>query len=63
MAILNRGVRHCHAPAGSHIVDKIIDDFKSGRQSRAPFWIRMDENFIHIEYFALRDEKGDYLGT
>lgn len=62
-AILNRDVRHCHPPASSHIVDKIIDDFKSGRQSHAPFWIQMGGKFVHIEYFALRDEKGEYLGT
>jgi uncharacterized protein len=62
-AILNRDVRHCHPPASAHIVDKIIDDFKSGRQSKAPFWINMGGKMIHIEYFALRNEKGDYLGT
>jgi uncharacterized protein len=62
-AILNRDVRHCHPPASSHIVDKIIEDFKSGRESRAPFWIQMGGKFIHIEYFALRGEKGEYLGT
>lgn len=62
-AILNRDVRHCHPPASAHIVDKIIDDFRSGRQSRAPFWINMGGKFIHIEYFALRNDKGEYLGT
>jgi uncharacterized protein len=62
-AILNRDVRHCHPPGSSHVVDKILEDFKSGKQSRAPFWIRMGEKFIHIEYFALRDENGQYLGT
>jgi uncharacterized protein len=62
-AILNRDVRHCHPPASSHIVDKIIDDFKSGRESRAPFWIQMGGKFIHIEYFALRGNNGEYLGT
>ncbi|MFP4025720.1 MAG: DUF438 domain-containing protein [Thiohalospira sp.] len=62
-AILNRDVRHCHPPASAHIVDKILDDFKSGKQSRAPFWIQMGDKFIHIEYFALRNEKGEYLGT
>lgn len=62
-AILNRDVRHCHPPASAHIVDKIIDDFKSGRQNSAPFWINMGEKMIHIEYFALRNEKGEYLGT
>lgn len=61
-AILNRDVRHCHPPASAHIVDKIIDDFKSGRQNRAPFWIKMGGKLIHIEYFALRGEQGEYLG-
>ncbi|MFA5642189.1 MAG: DUF438 domain-containing protein [Bacteroidales bacterium] len=62
-AILNRDVRLCHPPASSHIVDKIIDDFKSGKEDSAPFWINMGGKMIHIEYFALRDEKGEYLGT
>jgi DUF438 domain-containing protein len=62
-AILNRDVRHCHPPASAHIVDKIIDDFKTGKHSRAPFWINMGGKMIHIEYFALRSDKGEYLGT
>jgi len=62
-AILNRDVRYCHPPGSAHIVDKIIEDFKSGRQSRAPFWINAAGRLIHIEYFALRNEKGEYLGT
>jgi DUF438 domain-containing protein len=62
-AILNRDVRHCHPPASAHIVDKILEDFKSGRQDRAPFWINMGGKMIHIEYFALRDAGGEYLGT
>jgi hypothetical protein len=62
-AILNRDVRHCHPPASAHIVDKILDDFKSGRQTRAPFWINMKGKMIHIEYFALRNPVGEYLGT
>ncbi len=62
-AILNRDVRHCHPPASAHIVDKILDDFKSGKQTRAPFWINMGGKMIHIEYFALRNVEGEYLGT
>ncbi|MDX2444934.1 MAG: DUF438 domain-containing protein, partial [Bacteroidales bacterium] len=62
-AILNRDVRHCHPPASAHIVDKIIDDFKTGKETRAPFWINMGGKMIHIEYFALRSENGSYLGT
>jgi DUF438 domain-containing protein len=62
-AILNRDVRHCHPPSSTHIVDKIIEDFKSGKEFRAPFWINMGGKMIYIEYFALRNEKDEYLGT
>jgi uncharacterized protein len=62
-AILNRDVRMCHPPSSVHIVDQIVDDFRSGRQSSAPFWIQKGGQFIHIEYFALRNERGEYLGT
>jgi len=62
-AILGRDVRLCHPPSSVHIVDTIIDDFKSGKQDRAPFWIQLHGKFIHIEYFALRDPDGRYLGT
>ncbi|MDC1106394.1 DUF438 domain-containing protein [Prolixibacteraceae bacterium] len=62
-SIINRDVRLCHPPGSTHIVDKILEDFKSGQASHAPFWIQMKGQFIKIEYFALRDEDGVYLGT
>lgn len=62
-AILGRSVKHCHPPASAHIVEKILEDFRSGRESRAPFWINMGPRMIHIEYFALRNDAGEYLGT
>jgi uncharacterized protein len=61
--IINRDVRLCHPPGSVHIVEKIIDDFKLGKESHAPFWIQMHGKFIYIVYFALRDENGEYLGT
>ncbi|HPS62912.1 MAG TPA: DUF438 domain-containing protein [Bacteroidales bacterium] len=62
-AILGRDVRMCHPPSSVHIVDQIVGDFRSGKADSAPFWIQMGGKFIHIEYFALRNEKGEYLGT
>lgn len=62
-SIINRDVRLCHPPGSVHIIEKILDDFKSGRASHAPFWIQMHGKFIHIEYFALKNEDGEYLGT
>lgn len=62
-SIINRDVRLCHPPGSVDIVEKILEDFKSGRESHAPFWIQMKGKFILIEYYALRDEQGEYLGT
>lgn len=62
-AILGRDVRLCHPPSSVDIVDRILEDFKSGREDRAPFWIQLHGKFLHIEYFAVRDPQGQYLGT
>ena len=62
-AILWRDERLCHPPSSVNIVDRILEDFKSGREQSAPFWIQLHGKFIHIEYFAVRDPQGKYLGT
>ncbi len=62
-AIIGRKVQMCHPPSSVHIVQQIIDDFRANRESRAAFWITLKGKFIHIEYFALRDAKGEYMGT
>jgi DUF438 domain-containing protein len=62
-AILGRNVRQCHPPSSVHVVEKILSDFKSGKEDHTAFWITLNDRFIHIEYFALRSEQGDYLGT
>ena len=62
-AILGRDVRMCHPPSSVHVVEQIINDFKTGAQNSAAFWINMKARFILIEYYALRDKEGKYLGT
>jgi len=62
-AILGRDVRMCHPPSSVHVVEQILTDFKSGKENSAAFWISMQGRFIYIEYFALRDKSGSYLGT
>ncbi|MEE4310331.1 MAG: DUF438 domain-containing protein [candidate division KSB1 bacterium] len=62
-AIIGRKVQQCHPPSSVHVVEKILNDFKSGKQDSAAFWIDMKGRFIHIEYFALKDENNAYLGT
>ena len=55
--------KHLKHESGVHRVQRILDDFHAGRQSRAQFWIEMGGQFISIEYFALRDAEGGFLGT
>ncbi len=62
-AILGRKVQLCHPPSSAHIVEKILQDFKSGKEDSAAFWLTVGGRFIHIEYFALRNKEGSYLGT
>ena len=62
-AILGRKVQHCHPPKSAHVVEQILDDFRHGRQNVAEFWIEFQGRFVHIRYFAVRDEEGRYQGT
>jgi len=62
-AIIGRKVEDCHPPKSVHIVEQVVEDLKSGRRDVAEFWIQMGPRFVHIRYFAVRDEGSDYLGT
>jgi DUF438 domain-containing protein len=62
-AILGRKVQQCHPPSSVDTVEKILGDFKAGREDHAAFWISLNGRFITIEYFALRGPDGGYLGT
>ena len=62
-AILGRKVQYCHPPKSVHVVDQILNDFKSGRHDRARFWINLRGRLVYICYYAVRNEQGEYLGT
>jgi DUF438 domain-containing protein len=62
-AIIGRKVQHCHPPKSVNVVEQILADFRAGRQDVAEFWISHQDKFVHIRYFAVRDQRGAYLGT
>jgi len=62
-AIIGRNVANCHPPKSLATVERILSDFKAGRQSVAEFWLQLGGKFLHIRYFAVRDADGAYLGT
>ena len=62
-AIIGRQVHNCHPPASVHIVEKLVEDFKTGKKDSESFWIKMGGRYVYIRYFAIRDDNGDYAGT
>ena len=62
-AAIGRKVQFCHPPSSMHVVEQILQDFKSGRRDVAEFWIRMKDMLVHIRYFAVRDSAGKYRGV
>jgi len=61
-AIIGRLVQNCHPPKSVDTVERILTDFREGRESVAEFWLDFKGRFVHVRYFAVRDE-GRYLGT
>jgi DUF438 domain-containing protein len=55
-------VQNCHPPKSVDVVEKILDEFRSGNRDSADFWIQMRGEFILIRYFAVRDREGKYKG-
>lgn len=62
-AVIGRRVQLCHPKKSVHIVNKILESFKTGKKDVAEFWIQMNNRLIHIRYFAVRDKYGKYVGT
>lgn len=61
-AVIGRKVQNCHPEKSIHIVNQILNDFRSGKRDVAEFWIDLKGRLIYIRYFAVRSKNGDYLG-
>lgn len=63
-SIIGRDVRLCHPPGSVNIVEQILEDFKSGKENQAKFWLsNFMGRFVYIEYTALRGKDNEYLGV
>jgi hypothetical protein len=62
-SVIGRKVQMCHPQKSINVVNKIVEAFKKGEKEVAEFWIHMNNRFVHIRYFAVRDKNGKYLGT
>ena len=59
---IGRHVENCHPPKSVHMVKEILQKFADGERDVAEFWIEIQEKFIHIRYFAVRNPAKEYLG-
>jgi PAS domain S-box-containing protein len=61
-AIIGRSVQNCHPQKSVHAVERILEDFKTGKREKAEFWINLQGTMILIRYFPVRSKTGEYLG-
>ena len=61
-AIVGRRVQDCHPPASCTSSSASSGSCAPARRDLAEFWIPLGGRFVHIRYFAVRDEAGAYLG-
>lgn len=61
--VIGREVKNCHPAKSVHVVEEIIEKFRSGEQSQAEFWINKPGLFIYVLYTAVRDDNGIFRGV
>lgn len=67
-AVVGRNVRDCHPKKSLAKVEQIIKEMKAGKRDKARFYIDLplgpnqEKQKVLIEYYALRDGQGKYLG-
>ncbi|HHY28821.1 MAG TPA: DUF438 domain-containing protein [Desulfitobacterium dehalogenans] len=60
--VLGRRVENCHPPASVHVVEKVVEELRSGKKDHEDFWIKMGDKYVLIRYYAVRNAEGEYLG-
>lgn len=61
--VIGRDVKNCHPRTSVHLVEEIIEKFRSGEEDSVDFWINKPGVFIYILYVAIRDEQGKFRGV
>lgn len=68
MTAMGMNFRQCHPQKSLAMVERLVAEMKAGTRDKATFWIDMEvvkgepKHKMLIEFFALRDQKGNYLG-
>ena len=68
MGVIGKDVHNCHPKKSIEKVEQILREMKDGKREKAQFWIDLplgpngEKQKVLIEYYALRDVHGKYLG-
>lgn len=66
--VVGRDVRNCHPEKSLSKVEQIISEMKKGTRENAQFYIDLpigpnkEKHKVLIEYYALRNKDGEYIG-
>ncbi len=60
---IDRDVFSCHPPKVEAMVRKVIDEFRAGTKDVVPIWMEKNGRTMYVQYMAVRDNSGKYLGT
>ncbi len=66
--VLGQDVRGCHNEKSIAIIDRLLGEMKAGERDAARFWYHekgaegKGARMVVIDYLALRDDRGRYLG-
>ncbi|MBQ9156725.1 MAG: DUF438 domain-containing protein [Eubacterium sp.] len=63
LSALDRSTYECHPERVKPMVQKLLDDFKSGARNFMEVWTPNEDHPVRVIYAAVRDEKGNYLGA
>ena len=62
-SVIGRKVLKCHPEKSVDQVAAIVEGFKNGTMDQAEFWIDFKGDKVHICYYPVRNEQGDYMGV
>ncbi len=68
LGVVGKTVQKCHPEKSLAKVEQILTEMKKGQRDKATFWIDLplgaqgEKHKVLIQYFALRDAEGNYLG-
>lgn len=60
---LGRKVWDCHPPKAQQMVKSVIAALKSGERDSFDIWMQKQGEPVLVRYMAVRDRKGNYVGT